>query len=176
MKIKKMIIGLMMTITVVTSGVSMADTNEYGAIGASIDSSYTLEEMLIYAIQDEFLARSEYDAIMEKYDVQRPFSNIIKSEETHIALLLPMFDQYGFEVPKDTSLDQLIVPESLLGAFEIGVQAEVNNIAMYEAFLSEEIPEDVRVVFERLLKSSESHLKAFENGLNRPTRGGRNRR
>lgn len=167
MKIKKLVIGLMLMLTVISSGISMAGTNDYGALGASADDSYTLEEMLIYAIQDEYLARSEYEAIIETFEITRPFSNIMKSEETHIALLKPLFETYGFEIPEDISANQLVIPEVLLETFAIGVEVEINNIAMYEAFLEEDLPEDVEMVFERLLKSSENHLRAFENGLNR---------
>ena len=33
---------------------------DYGAQGAKEVENYTLEDMLIYAIQDEYLARAEY--------------------------------------------------------------------------------------------------------------------
>ncbi len=36
--------------------------------------------MLIYVIQDEYTARSEYELILNKFDINRPFSNIIKAE------------------------------------------------------------------------------------------------
>ena len=38
---------------------------------------------------------------------------------------------------------------------------------MYVSFLAGELPDDVRVVFERLKAGSENHLIAFENGLQR---------
>ncbi|MBM7562594.1 ferritin-like domain-containing protein [Fusibacter tunisiensis] len=171
MKSKKMIIGLMMLVTLLANGVVMADVNDYGAVGAMTDEAYTLEEMLVYAIQDEYLARGEYESIMEKFDVQRPFSNIIKSEETHISLLVPLFEQYGFEIPTDTSEDHLIIPDTITETYAIGVEAEENNIEMYATFLQQDLPEEVRDVFERLLASSENHLSAFENGLSRSTQG-----
>ncbi len=43
--------------------------------------------MLTKAIQDEYMARSEYDLMMEKFDVSRPFSNITGAEEMHINAL-----------------------------------------------------------------------------------------
>src|SRR6056297_1714817 len=66
-------------------------SDNYGALGAKQDEDYTLEEMLIYAIQDEYLARAEYELIMNEFGEQRPFSNIIRAEEYHIELLKPLF-------------------------------------------------------------------------------------
>ncbi|MCK5008763.1 MAG: DUF2202 domain-containing protein [Spirochaetales bacterium] len=43
----------------------------------------------------------------------------------------------------------------------------MDNIAMYESFLQEDLPEDVRDLFERLQQASENHLRAFRNNLNR---------
>ena len=54
-----------------------------------------------------------------------------------------------------------MVPSSIQNAFETGIQAEIDNIAMYEAFLENDLPDDVRAVFEELKKGSESHLQAF---------------
>ena len=144
-----------------------SDSNGYGAAGAEEDPSYTLEEMLTYAIQDEYLARAEYEKIIQEFDVTRPFTNIMQAEETHIALLIPLFETYDIEIPEDTSGDHLIIPSELKAIFEIGVQAEIDNIAMYESFLKEDLPDDIRSAFESLKAASESHLLAFEKNLNR---------
>ena len=42
------------------------------------------------------------------------------------------------------------------------MEAEIANIAMYDKFLSYELPLDVKTVFEALKKGSISHLEAFE--------------
>ena len=137
----------------------------FGAAGAEADTCRTLEEMLNYAIDDEFAARAEYEMIMEEYGEIRPFSNIMRAEEIHIALLEPLFIQYGYELPADSSASHVLLPESLKNAFEIGIEAEIANIAMYVSFLAGDLPDDVRDVFERLKAGSENHLLAFENGL-----------
>jgi len=139
----------------------------YGAKGAQQSSELTLEQMLVYAIQDEYLARAEYEYIINQYGSIRPFSNIIKSEETHINMLIPLFAQYGFQLPEDKAKDHILVPKDLKHAFETGVQAEIDNIAMYERFLTKQIPDDVKSVFQRLKNASENHLRAFRNGLSR---------
>jgi hypothetical protein len=142
-------------------------TNGFGAVGAKADGAYTLEEMLTYAIQDEYLARAEYEKLIEEFDVDRPFTNIIKAEETHIELLKPLFEAYDIPIPSDTSNDHLVIPSELEAVYEIGVQAEIDNIAMYESFLSEDLPDDVRSAFESLMAASESHLNAFQKNLAR---------
>jgi hypothetical protein len=119
--------------------------------------------MLLYAIQDEYAARAEYEYILANFDVTKPFSNIIKAEETHITMLLPLFETYGIEVPTDTSSEHLIPPTDLGETFDIGVIAEILNIEMYNQFLEDEdLPDDVREVFVQLRDASMNHLEAFE--------------
>jgi len=140
----------------------------FGAAGALARDTDTMsvEEMLVYALQDEYLARAEYELILEEWGIERPFSNIIRSEERHIAALLPLFDRYGVEPPEDTAAEHVIMPASRLEAFEIGVHAEIENIAMYAAFLeANDLPRDLQNVFSALLRGSENHLRAFERGL-----------
>ena len=165
MKKRSILISLVaiMALMVATTSVALADDTNYGSAGAASDESYTLEEMLVYAIQDEYMAQAEYDAVMDTFNTSRPFSNIIKSEATHIQLLLPLFQTYGYAVPLNNAADLTVLPSSLEETYQIGVQAELNNIAMYQAFLKEDLPQDVELVFERLMKASESHLKAFQN-------------
>ena len=147
------------------------ETADFGAKGAFENGDFELEDMLQYAIQDEYLARQEYESIMEEYGEQRPFSNIIKAEETHIAELKGLYETYGIEIPEDTAIDHVVLPESLDVAFELGVQAEIDNIAMYEMFLEQDLPDDVRVVFIELRDASENHLAAFEKGPRGQGRG-----
>ena len=147
----------------------MAQSESYGAVGVSqiSDAELTLESMLNFALQDEFLARGEYQKIMNKFGEQRPFSNIIKAEVTHISLLKPLFIKYGFKLSPDRGLELATVPATFAETLKIGVEAEVANIEMYERFLKKDLPTDVREVFNRLLKGSESHLAAFTKRASR---------
>ncbi len=138
-----------------------------GAKAAKVNPDPSIEEMLNYAIQDEYLARAEYYEVMDRFGSVRPFSQIVKSEETHVRMLVPLFENYGFVVPEDTYASHVVVPDDLETALEIGVQAEIDNIAMYDSFLERELPADVRTAFERLKAASENHLRAFRNGLSR---------
>ncbi|MFA9424526.1 MAG: hypothetical protein ACERLG_13180 [Sedimentibacter sp.] len=169
-RISKIITATTLALTVLaTTSVALAVDSPYGAAGASLDKDYTIEEMLTYAIQDEYLAQAEYNAIMNEYGVQRPFSNIVKAEATHIQLLLPLFETYNINVPQDDAASIVKLPVSLLETYEAGVNAEIANIAMYESFQLEDLPMDVKLVFEKLKAASESHLTAFERSLSRST-------
>ncbi len=174
-KMIQRMMGLSLTVMLVMSTVTFADGADYGSAGAAEKGEYTneysIEEMLIYALQDEYAARAEYNAIQNVFGEQRPFSNIEKSEERHIEWLLPLFEEYGVDLIEDTAVDHLLIPETLAEAFTVGVQAEIANIAMYDKFLDQELPDDIRSVFESLKSASENHLKAFERGTERS--GGR---
>lgn len=138
-----------------------------GAAGALDQESFTLEEMLHYAIQDEWLAEAEYKALMEAFDVSRPFSNIRQAELSHIAMLMPLFEKYEIDLPDRP--DEAVIPASLEETYLIGIDAEIANIAMYEKFLQAgNLPEDVADVFTRLMLGSENHLAAFQRQADAP--------
>lgn len=136
--------------------------SKIGAAAAKEDTNLTKEEMLTYAIQDEFLARREYEIIMDKYGEQKPFSNIIKAEEKHISQLTDLFKKYNITIPEDNSKDYVVLPESLNEAYKTGVTAEIENIDMYERFLKLDLPQDIKDTFITLRDASKSHLAAFE--------------
>ena len=132
------------------------------AIAFSDDIEYTVEEMLVFAIQDEFLAKAEYELIISEFGNVRPFSNIVIAEQTHIDLLVPLFETYGYDLPENNASELVVLPDSITSAIATGVEAEEANIAMYQIFLAQDnLPEDVRTAFEYLLNASEQHLAAF---------------
>ena len=170
---KLLVAGLLITGLTTSATVYAANTGT-GAAGASADTEYSLEEMLVYAIEDEYLAQAEYDVIMDTYGIQKPFSNIIKAEATHISLLEPLFEKYDVSVPVKKWESLVAVPESLDAAYVMGVEAEEKNIAMYESFLKENLPDDVKEVFQELVKASQKHLTAFQRRVDGVTCGGQN--
>jgi hypothetical protein len=148
---------------------AFAGIDTYGARAALATSSTspTVIQMLTWAMEDEYLARAEYAAVMERYGETRPFSNIVRAEEQHVQWLLELFDDYGHVVPEDSAPSLVQAPGSMKEALEHGVQAEIDNIAMYELFLEQALPDDVRDTFERLMRASENHLRAFRTNLAR---------
>ena len=157
----RFLLGVLLGVFLMGNTVLAADTG-YGAKGAVNVSQPTVQEMLQFAIQDEYLAKAQYSLVMDTFGELRPFSNIVQSEEQHITLLRPLFTDRGWNVPEDESRPHLVTPQNFTEALKLAEQAEVDNIAMYEHFLNQKnIPDDLKSVFERLLAASRRHLNAF---------------
>lgn len=142
----------------------------YGNGAAKADTDLSIQDMLTYAIQDEYLAHGEYEAIVAKFGAVRPFINIIEAETTHISWLSQAFNTYQIPLPQDESKKHLVVPQTLYDAYTTGVQAEIDNIAMYDRFLAQPIIQDakygdLKTLFTNLKNASENHLLAFKNQL-----------
>jgi rubrerythrin len=140
---------------------------DYGAKAALSAFSFSLPQMLTYALQDEYLAQARYNDIIANFGNIRTFVQIREAEMRHISALLPLFDRYQVPIPTDISQSFVTTPENLKVAYAEGVQGEIENISMYEKFLSLDIPNDVRTVFTQLRNASLNHLAAFERGLAR---------
>lgn len=137
----------------------------YGAVGALADDDLTMEEMFTYAIQDEHLAHGEYAYVLETFGDQAPFNNIVSAEAQHIAEMTVLFERYGLAVPADESADHLKQAADIKEALENCATGEVDNIAMYNKFLEQDIPDDVRATFTALRNASEGHLQSFRKSL-----------
>jgi len=141
---KVLVVGLLLC--VLASGVYAATTQGlYGAAAAKADKDLTIQEMLVYAIQDEYLARAEYKAILAKFGNVRPFSNIVGAEETHVSYLRSAFSKYNLSVRQTTQLVELWSLQHWRKPNKAGVQAEIENIAMYTRFLAEPEVQNGRV-------------------------------
>lgn len=140
-------------------------TEGWGSVSALDSSELTIEQMLIYAIEDEFTAKSEYEYIIANFEVTNPFTNIIEAEKSHIEMILPFLEDYSIAVPFDDSSNHLIIPLSIEETFAAGVEAEILNISMYNMFLESELPDDIVELFTALRDASLKHLSAFEKNL-----------
>jgi hypothetical protein len=169
---KQIAAGVLALSLLSASGLALANETNFGSAGALADPSYTLEEMLTYAIQDEYAAKAEYQAIQDAFGVVRIYSNILKAEAQHVEILLPLFETYEITVPAEIAPEEIVLPADLVASYGLAVEAEVNNIAMYEAFLKEDLPEDVQFAFENLMNASESHLVAFQRAADGNIGGG----
>ena len=137
----------------------------WGSVSALSTDILTIEAMLTYAIQDEYSAYAEYEYILANFDVTKPFSNIINAEASHIEMLIPLFEAYEIETPYDDSENHLLPVIDIADTFRTGVIAEVLNIDMYNLFLEQDLPDDIRDTFIALRDASIKHLAAFENNL-----------
>ena len=138
-----------------------------GAKGALLDKELSIADMLMYAAQDEYLAHGEYAAIIEEFGNVRPYTNIVVSEETHLDYLQETYEVNNMDFPKDEYSKTIVVPTSLLEAAKTGVQAEIDNIAMYELFLKQDLPDNIKEVFNALMTASENHLSAFQKQVDK---------
>jgi len=166
--IKGIIVGSIFIALTAVVGVSTIKADSlYSELGETVEITegveYSVEEMLLYAIQSEYLAQAEYDAIITNLGAVKPFTNIVLAEGTHIEMLETLFAAYGLTLPENTAASQVVIPESISQAISTGIESEQAVIAIYEQFLSQtNLPDDVRSTFEYLLQASVNHLTAFQ--------------
>ncbi|MGD9046688.1 MAG: DUF2202 domain-containing protein [Anaerolineae bacterium] len=135
----------------ITDGVYMGELDESEA------------EALIMALDDEYKAWSVYDQVVADFGRARPFTNIQKAEENHIAALVTLFDRYGLDVPVNTWADNVSHFDTLAEACEAGVQAEIDNAVLYDELFGMVDNPDIIRVFQALQQASQTkHLPAFE--------------
>ncbi len=97
-----------------------------------------------------------------------PFINIVKAEQTHIELLLPLYKKYAVPLPAEPDPNRISVPQSLLAACQMGVEAELANVAMYDNLIAATDLPDVVDVLQRLQAASrDHHLPAFQRCVER---------
>jgi hypothetical protein len=127
------------------------------------DLSDAEAEALRIALDDEYKAWSVYEQVIADFGAVRPFTQIQKAEENHIAALVTLFERYGLEVPANEYPGSMPSFDSLAEACEAGVQAEVDNAALYDQLFDGVDNPDIIRVFASLQQASQTkHLPAFE--------------
>ncbi|MBD3318691.1 DUF2202 domain-containing protein [Candidatus Woesearchaeota archaeon] len=120
-------------------------------------------QALKLTLEDEYKAEATYQKVLDTFGNVRPFSNIIRAEQTHSEALIVLFEQFGIEVPVNEWYENVPAFLSIQGACQEGVQAEIANVALYDRLLVDVQNDDIRAVFERLRDASKNnHLPAFE--------------
>jgi len=122
----------------------------------------TLADILDEALMDEYKARDSYQKIIETFGPVRPFINIVESEQTHIELLLPLYEKYAVPLPPEPDPNRVSVPDSLLTACQMGVEGELANAAMYDRLIAgTDLPDVVEILKRLQAASRDHHLPAF---------------
>ncbi len=137
---------------------------------------------LVQMREEEKLARDVYLTLADKWNLP-VFSNIAKSEQTHTDAIKALLDRYGIEDPvKDDAVgvftsDKLqklyndLVEEgskSLMDALKVGATVEDLDIKDLEEFLKiVEGNDDIKIVYQNLMKGSRNHLRAFVRDIDR---------
>jgi hypothetical protein len=139
----------------------------------------TLEQkkQLQYLIEEEKLARDVYAYFAANVTSQK-FSNIVRSEQTHMDNIAAILKAYKLFNPtlnraagvfRDQSLQELynkLIAQGSAGiaqAYAAGVAIEEQDIADLQKMLSAStIPADMKAAMDLLLKGSYNHLAAFK--------------
>lgn len=130
--------------------------------------NHDTQAALIEAIEDEYKARAFYEAVINKFGSVRPFSNIVHAEARHAQRLETLLIKYGVPVPADTFTGTIEAPDSLKAACKISIDGEIENLKMYDRFLSFVQEPDISAAFSQLRDASANrHLPAFERCYSR---------
>lgn len=136
---------------------------------------------LVFMREEEKLARDVYRVLGAEYSL-RVFSNIARSESTHMAAVKRLLDRYGVADPaspdvagslQDPQLQQLYDDlisrgdDSLAAALRVGIAIERLDISDLKAHIAETKHSDIRRVYTNLLRGSQNHLRAFQTLLAR---------
>ena len=143
------------------------NTDEALLISQKIDLNSEIpiiSQILRIAVYDEFKAYETYSKIIEKFGLVQPFVNIKEAEAVHYSVLVKLMEKYQVEVPINNWYSKIEIPNSLIECCEMGVAAEINNIAMYNNLLQHVEEEDIKDVLFRLQAASfNNHLPTFRN-------------
>lgn len=136
-------------------------------------SDINLEAVLLEALDDERKAEATYAAVIKKFGEVRPFINIIDAERRHSAAIERQMTRLGFAIPANHWEGKGAAPATLAEACSMAIDAEIENIALYDRLLPA-IPDDVvRQVLQNLQDASrDNHLPAFRRCLEREESGG----
>lgn len=138
-------------------------------------------DALQYMREEEKLAHDVYVTLYEQWGL-RVFSNIANAESQHMSMVLEILDARGLADPAaDNAVGEFTNPElqalyqdlvtrgseSVADALTVGATIEDLDIADLQERLQVVTDEDVRFVFENLVRGSENHMRAFVRNLSR---------
>ena len=180
-RMQRILVAVLAVGVLVGSGAGVASayagTRRNAAAGCTTVANLPVEALsqaekdaLATTLQEEYLARDVYQAVIAKLGSTRPFANIFKSEEQHVAALTALFTKHGLAVPADTRATRtstlMAGVTTVDDALKLGVTVEKEDIALYEQLLKVVDNQDILQVFGNLKDASvDRHLPAFENVL-----------
>lgn len=136
---------------------------------------------LLHMREEEKLAHDVYVALSEVWPL-RPLQNIPRSEQMHQQAVHALLERYQIEdpvaglapgkfatEPMQKLYEELVAKgrESQLAAIGVGLKIEELDIADLERQIAEADNNDIRVIYQNLLKGSRNHLRAFGRMLQR---------
>ena len=131
-----------------------------------------LEAVLLEALDDERKAEATYAAVIKKFGEVRPFINIIAAERRHSSAIERQMVRLGFPIPTNLWEGKGVAPATLAEACRMAIDAEIENIALYDRLLPTIPDEVVLQVLQNLQDASrDNHLPAFRRCLEREESG-----
>jgi hypothetical protein len=147
-----------------------------GAIAASPTNLTTAQKAeMKYLIEEEKLARDVY-TFLSKTVTTRKFSNISRSEQTHMDYMKALLTKYKISNPTSGKAAGVFVNKNiqalynsltaegsagLLQAVGVGVKIENVDIATLKGLLAKPLPVDVKAALSLMLAASYNHLEAY---------------
>jgi hypothetical protein len=147
------------------------------AANAAVPTTLTTTQkaQLKFLVEEEKLARDVYTYLAAQVTT-RKFSNIARSEQTHMNYLATLLTKYKLWNPTTNrkagvfynqdiqKLYNTLTAEGTVGlleAYGVGVKVEEVDIASLKELLLKAMPLDVKATLELLLAASYNHLEAF---------------
>jgi hypothetical protein len=153
-------------ITIIAAAIAATAPAQEGALRLPSDAKAALVEALA-GPDGEYAARATYDAILKKFGDVQPYKSIIQAENRHIQALERQLRRYGIAIPKDKFAGKIEAPKTLKEAARQGVEAEIDNVKMFDKLLPKirEYSSLTRVFTNLRRASKEAHLPAFQRAL-----------
>ncbi len=130
-----------------------------------LDNNLSVEEInaLNATLNDEYKAEAIYQKVINKFGNVPPFVNIMSAEQKHSSSLIMLYNKYNLTIPENDWYNEVPEYESVQEACKAGVNAEIENAALYDEMMKNITHEDIIQVFNSLKNASlEKHLPAFE--------------
>ncbi len=136
------------------------------------------------ALDDEQKAWAIYNQVLRDFGEVAPFVHIREAEARHQQALEALFRLHGLPVPENPWPGRVPRYASLEEACLAGVQAEVDNVTLYDRLLASTSRPEILAVYRNLQEASQQrHLEAFRRCADRSSGprpssgpGGRRRR
>jgi len=156
-------LGLLSASTACSSSSSPAAPSVVGATSTAPSTTTSLAEMLVATYQDERHAEKIYERVLADFGSVFPFVNIVEAERKHASSVANLLTSRSLAVPESAwTIDNVPRFSSVPEACAAAATAEVDNVALYDRFLAQELPADVRSVFHNNRAASiDKHLPAF---------------
>ena len=185
----KKLITIAILIVMISTGLMAAGWgpgfgNEMESVLESVETSSLSgaeAEGILLMREEEKLARDVYLTLYEKWGL-RTFTNIAAAESTHMDAMGILMERYNLDDPIKTdaigvftnpemqSLYTALVAqgsESFESALTVGATIEDLDIYDLERLISDTDNDDLKIVYQNLLKGSRNHMRAFYMQLSR---------